>query len=211
MRNDLTYKYYRKNGSREACLVLHGGGTAGVESPFISRIISAVADSRRSVFGFNMPYLERGGQSTSEGLEEEVEALAEVIYFLRGEGYDKITVVAKSLGAIVTSFYLEKNKAANLDVIILGYVIGDVKTAAIAPYTKCVIQGESDRFGGRQAVLDELDRAGFGGKIEVVELAGADHSYRNARGEPEFQPLAIDCLLASLSDSADSQARPDKR
>ena len=178
--------------------MLHGGGTAGIESPFISRIISTVADSQKSVFGFNMPYCERGEETASDNLIEETAALTNVIDFLRKEGYDKITIVAKSLGAIVASFYFEKNKADDLEVVILGYVIGSIKTATIAPYVRCVIQGELDRFGDRQAVLAEISPAGFGDEIRVIELAEADHSYKNTQGKAEYQSLAIDCLMEIL-------------
>ena len=200
MLDKLTYKYYRKNSERQICLVLHGG-MAGIESPFISRIISTVADSQKSVFGFNMPYCERNEETASDNLIEEIAALTDVIDFLRKEGYDKITIAAKSLGAIVTSSYFEKNKAGDIEVVILGYVIGSVKTAAIAPYLKCVIQGELDRFGDRQAVLTEISQAGFGDDIRVIELEGADHSYRSAEGEAECQSLAIDYLLEILDAS----------
>ena len=141
IREDLTYKRYRKSGDKNICLVLHGGGTAGIESPFISEIVAAIADSRRSVFAFNMPYCERGDESSSPDLKEEVEALGSVLDYLRAEGYERTTVIAKSLGAIITIFYLEQTPSPDLAAVVLGYVIGDVKTPAIAPRFGLVIQG----------------------------------------------------------------------
>lgn len=194
LRENLTYKYYRKSGSDRICLVLHGGGRAGVESPFISQLISALADNQSSVLGFNMPYCERGEDQASRNLKEEVAALASVLDFLRRQGYKKITVIGKSLGAIVTSLYLEQNPGADIEVVVLGYVIGDVKTAAIKPKLKLVIQGENDRFGDSDAVRQELGDC----QAETVGIEEADHSYRDAAGAPSLQGEAIRLLLERI-------------
>ena len=191
MREDLTYKYYRKSGQKNIYLVLHGGGTAGIESPFISEIFGVIADSHRSVLAFNMPCCERADESASAGFKEEVEALGSALACLRSAGYERTTVIAKSLGAIVTSFYLEQTPSPNLEVVVLGYVVGDVKTPAIAPNLKLIIQGEKDRFGDGRAVRAEIGSAA----AEVVEIPDADHSYRNPAGQPEYQRAVIQILL----------------
>ena len=175
--------------------MLHGGGTSGIESPFISQIIETIANSNISVLGFNMPYCERGEKETRmPELTEEVEALADVIGYLRGEGYQKINIVAKSLGGIIASFYLDKNPAEDIDVIILGYVIGSVKMGAVVPCLRLVIQGADDRFGDSQAVREELNNR----DTKIVEIPQADHSYRNKDSEPAYQAEAIKILLANL-------------
>ena len=193
IRKDLTYKFYRRKGDGKVCLILHGGGPAGVESPFISEIFQAIADSRQSVFAFNLPYCERGEASTSDGLAEEVEALAAALEHLRAEGYARILVIAKSLGAIVLSFYLEQKPASALEAIVLGYVIGDVKTAAIKPNLISVIQGGEDRFGNGRAVRREIGPA-----ADITEIPATDHSYRNAEKQPEHQPAVIKMLLEKV-------------
>ena len=194
IREDLTYKHYRKSGDKKICLVLHGGGTAGVESPFISAIVAAVADNQQSVFAFNMPYCERRDKLASPDFKEEVEALRAVLEYLRAEGYEKITIVAKSLGAIITSFYLEETPATDLEAIVLGYVIGDVKTSAIKPNLKLVIQGEKDPFGDGRAIRTEIDSS----TVKIVEIPAADHSYQNADGQPEYQQAVIEILLKNI-------------
>ena len=194
IREDLTYKHYHKNGDKNACLVLHGGGTAGIESPFISAIVTAIADSRRSVFAFNMPYCEREDESTSAGLKEEVEALGSVLDYLRAAGHERITVIAKSLGAIITSFYLEQIPSPDLTAVVLGYVIGDVKTPAVVPNLKLVIQGEKDLFGDGRAVRAEIGAS----PAEIIEVPDADHSYRNTDGQPEYQRAVIRMLLEKI-------------
>jgi predicted alpha/beta-hydrolase family hydrolase len=193
-----TYSYYHKRGSKTVYLVLHGGGSEGVESPFISNIIRSLTGTGNSVFGFNFPYCERGEENSSgPELTEETDALNTVVDFLHSEGYEKIAVVAKSLGNIITSFWLEKHPDANVKGVVLGYVIGSVKTEALQGKLKLVIQGENDRFGNAQAVKDEL--AVHSVEAEVVEIPKADHSYRNEQKEPAYQDQAIELLIQKLA------------
>ncbi len=189
--DNVTYKFYHKQSSDRVFVVLHGSGTEGVESPFIAKVIEALTRTGKSVFGFNFPYCERGDESSSgPELTEEVEALKQVVEQLQGSGY-KITIVAKSLGAIVASFYLEQNPSDDIELIVLGYVIEDVKTQAVSDNLKAVIQGENDRFGGVEAVKAELGDI----SASVIEIPSADHSYRNDQKEPVFQDAAIQELL----------------
>jgi predicted alpha/beta-hydrolase family hydrolase len=177
-------------------VVLHGGGPEGVEAPFIANIINSLVGIGQSVFGFNFPYCERGEDSSSgSNLEEEVDSLKMVVDSLHDNGYI-VTIVAKSLGGIVASFYLEKYPNKNIELVILGYVIGDVKTNAISNNLKCIIQGEMDRFGGADAVSKEIGDI----PAEIIEIEGADHSYRNDKKEPVFQNITIDKLLNLLQD-----------
>lgn len=197
MLQDLSYKYYHKRGAKTVHLVLHGGGPEGVETPFITNIINSLSNKGSSVFGFNFPYCERGEENSSgEELTEEIEALNTVVKFLRDEGYEKIVIVAKSLGNIITSFWLEKQPDANIEVIVLGYGIGSVKTEALKGKLKLVIQGANDRFGNAAAVKDELTQHSV--EAAIVEVPDADHSYRNGQKEPVFQDKAIQILLENL-------------
>ena len=115
---------------------------------------------------------------------------------MKNEGYEKITIVAKSLGGIIASYWLGKNADANVEVAVLGYVIGGVKTEFMKSKLKLVIQGENDRFGNAQAVKDELAHGSV--KARVIELPRADHSYRNEQKEPVYQATAIELLAQNL-------------
>jgi predicted alpha/beta-hydrolase family hydrolase len=196
---DLSYKYYHKKGAKTAYLVLHGGGPDGVESPFISSIVESLAKTGNSVLGFNFPYCERGEENSSgPELAEEIDALTTAVGFLKAEGYEKIIIVAKSLGNIITSFWLEKDVGENVSIVVLGYVIGSVKTEALKGKLRVVIQGEIDRFGNAQTVKDEL--AAHNVEAKVVEIPKADHSYRNAQKEPVYQDQAIGLLIQKLNE-----------
>jgi len=193
----VTYKYYRKLNSKTVYLVLHGGGPEGIETPFISNIINALTTTGNSVFGFNFPYCERGEESSSgEELTEETTALDQVVQFLRNEGYEKIIIVAKSLGGIITSYWLEQHPTENVELVVLGYVIGSVKTSALQNKLRLIIQGENDRFGNARAVEEEL--ATFNIEADVVEVPKADHSYRNEQKEPVYQEQTIELLVNKL-------------
>ncbi len=193
----LTYKYYRKLNSKTVYLVLHGGGPEGVESSFISNIINALTATGNSVFGFNFPYCERREENSSgEQLTEETTALDKVVQFLGGEGYEKIVIVAKSLGGITTSFWLEQHPDESIEVVILGYVIGSVKTDTLNGKLRLVIQGENDRFGDATAVTQELGK--YDVEAEVLEVPQADHSYRNEQKEPVYQEQVIELLLSKV-------------
>lgn len=197
MLDTLTYRYYHKAGSKTVCLVLHGGGPEGIETPFIASIINALSNKSASVFGFNFPYCERREeQSSGPELAEETAALNEVVEFLRSDGYTKIIIVAKSLGGIVTSYWLSQCPASDIEVVILGYVIGNVKTPALRNNLRLVIQGENDRFGSAQAVQSELARNDV--KAEVIEVPNADHSYRNEQKEPAYQEQTVKLLSDKL-------------
>jgi predicted alpha/beta-hydrolase family hydrolase len=198
MLQDVSYKYYHKQGSKIVYLVLHGGGPEGIETSFISNIIRRLTSTGNSVFGFNFPYCERGDENSSgPELTEETATLARVVQFLRNEGYEKVVIVAKSLGDIITSYWLEQNKAEAIDVVILGYVIGSVKSEALQGRLRVVIQGENDRFGNADAVREEL--AKYSVRAEVIEVPKADHSYRNKQKEPVHQEEATALLLTCLT------------
>lgn len=198
MLQNLSYKYYHRCGSKIVYLVLHGGGPEGIETPFIANVINRLGETRDSVFGFNFPYCERGEQDSSgETLSEETAALETVVKFLRCEGYEQIVIVAKSLGGITTSYWLEQHEANDIQVVILGYVIGSVKTEALKNVLRLVVQGEKDRFGDGDSVTAEL--AKFSISADVLEVPKADHSYRNEQKDPVHQDEAIDMLIKRLT------------
>jgi predicted alpha/beta-hydrolase family hydrolase len=198
MLQDITYKYYHKLNTKTVYLVLHGGGPEGVESPFISNIITELIGMGNGVFGFNFPYCERGEENSSgSDLAEETITLDIVIRFLRNEGYKKIVIVAKSLGGIIASYWLDQHADENVEVIVLGYVIGSVKTEALKGRLHLVIQGESDRFGNADAVDQDLARYNI--KARVIEVPKADHSYRNESKEPVYQDQVVQLLVQRLS------------
>ena len=187
----LTYKYYRKNGTKIVYIILHGGGPVGVEIDFISSIFDSIAATKNSVLCFNFPYCERVEEASS-GLElkEEIDALKRAVDFAYLEGFSKIIFVAKSLGGIIASYYLEQFPDSQIELIILGYIPSEIKQRAISHYLKLVIQGTNDRFASPIEVKKNV-----GSLVEVIEILDADHSYRNNKKEPVYQETAIKELM----------------
>ena len=188
---ELTYKYYRKRGAKIVYMILHGGGPVGVETDFISSIFDAIAATKNSVLYFNFPYCEREEEASSgPELKEEMDALKRAVDFAYLEGFSKIIIVAKSLGGIIASFYLEQYPDSQIELLILGYIPGETKQRAISNNLKLVIQGTNDRFASPIEVKKNV-----GSLVEVIEIIDADHSYRNSKKEPVYQETAIKELM----------------
>ena len=172
-------------------MILHGGGPVGVETDFISSIFDAIAATKNSVLCFNFPYCEREEESSSGSeLKEEMNALKQAIDFAYLEGFSKIIIVAKSLGGIIASYYLEQYPDSQIELLILGYISSEIKQRAISNNLKLVIQGTNDRFASPIEVKKNV-----GSQVEVIEIIDADHSYRNSKKEPIYQETAIKELM----------------
>lgn len=187
----LTYKYYRKNKSKDIYLIIHGGGPVGVETDFISAIFDTIAKTNSSALCFNFPYCERREENSSgPDLLEEVSTLKQVIDFIHAEGYNRITIVAKSLGGIISSYYFAKYPNKSIDLIILGYIPNEIKQNAISDNLKLVIQGENDRF----ATPSEVQKI-VSNKVAVIEIKNANHSYQDYNKQPIYQKEVINHLI----------------
>lgn len=187
----LTYKYYKKNNSKNIYLIIHGGGPVGVETDFISAIFDTIAKTNNSALCFNFPYCERGEENSSgPDLLEEISTLEQVIEFVHTEGYNRITIIAKSLGGIISSYYFAKYPDKSIDLIILGYIPNEIKQNEISENLKLVIQGENDRF----ATPSEVQKI-VGNKVSVIEIKNADHSYQNHNKQSIYQKEVLNHLV----------------
>lgn len=191
---------FTKTSSDTLDIVLQGG-SYGIESPFMQKVITVCEKSGHSVVAFNFPYFERREErSSGPELKEELETLGKVMKDCQAENYQQIRLVAKSMGAIVASFFLRKlsrEDQARYSIVVLGYVLGGIDLKSFSGKIT-VIQGERDRFGGIDKVKEDL-RGSVSKKINYFEIKGADHSYRNPETkEPVYEEEVIN-LLTSLS------------
>jgi len=191
--HNLTYQYLHRPNSTTAYLILHGI-SEGISSDFIRNIYSTVAATGDSVLALNFPYIDARSKPSPD-MADECAALQTAFDFLQGEGYTNVSIIAKSLGGIVTSHWLEQHPDSNVNVSILGYVLGDVHTAALKGKLHTVIQGANDRFGNAAVIQTELDEHDVTAK--VVEIDNADHSYRDGQGNPSRQEAAMEQLMRS--------------
>lgn len=192
--NNLTHQYSPQPNRETAYLVLHGI-SEGISSDFIQAIYNGLAERGETVLAFNWPYLDAGGKPSKDLVDEQV-ALKSATDFLHGEGYTQLRIIAKSLGGIVTSRWLQQFDGLDVQVGILGYVIGDVMTESLSDKLQVVMQGENDRFGNADAVRSELANRNV--TSMVIEIANADHSYRDPAGQPTHQQEAIEQLLQHI-------------
>ncbi len=125
-----------------------------------------------------------------------MDALKRAIDFAYLEGFSKIIIVAKSLGGIIASFYLEQYPDSQIELLILGYIPSEIKQRAISNNLKLVIQGINDRFASPIEVKKNV-----GSLVEVIEIIDADHSYRNSKKEPIYQETAIKELMKWVKNS----------
>lgn len=188
--------FFTNQNSPVANIILHGG-SKGIESDFIRKIFDRSVAEGFTTIAFNFPYLDRGEENPSgDELIEEVEALSKVVELLQGLGYSKINLIAKSLGGIVSSFYLKRPSDVNFNLTILGFVVGDVKLDDFKGKL-IVIQGNNDRFGNIDAVRQELETQGIT-NATLINIQDADHSYRDESKEPKFEDKAITRLFENI-------------
>lgn len=188
-------------GSDEILDIVLQGGSYGIESPFMQKVIGICQKSGHSVLAFNFPYYERGEDNSSgPELTEELDTLRNLMEKYKAAEYKYIRFVAKSLGAIVASYFLKNLPTAEhrrYSIIVLGYVLGSIGLSNFLGKIT-VIQGENDKFGGINKVKKDLRNA-ISKDIRYIEIPSADHSFRDPKTkEPLFEDEAI-AKLQSLS------------
>ena len=184
-------KYFHKNKSDTLNVLLHGGGF-DIESDFMKKLFDLSKEKGRSVLSFNFPYIDRGEDSASNGLIEESRALEAVLDLVRYELYTKIHLIGKSLGAIVAGRFL---KYSSLDpekysITVLGYVLDDIDIKDFEGKIT-IIQGSEDRFGNILKVKEDMEDA-KSLLIKYYEIEGADHSFRDPKGEYKYVDKAFE-------------------
>jgi predicted alpha/beta-hydrolase family hydrolase len=194
--DEFDHKYSPKQDSRYAFLLLHGIHE-GLDSRFMSDIFEACSETNTTL-AIDFPYLHRDGGKPTKGLIEEQQVVNEAYEILRRVQLAPVYIIAKSLGGIVASQWIEqRSPEPDVQLAILGYVLHDgVQTAALKDHLQVVIQGENDRFGNSQAIRNEL--ADFEVKAQVIGIPGADHSYRNDKGQPAYEQAAIEQLVRAV-------------
>lgn len=123
------FKYFNNNKAETLDIILHGG-SQGMDSPFIQKLITVSRGKGDSVLAFNFPYLDKGKENSSgPELKKELAVLKKVMNFCEASRFNHIRFVAKSLGAIVASYFLkslEKEKHYKYSIVVLGYITGSI-------------------------------------------------------------------------------------
>jgi len=191
-----SFQYIHNSQSVILDIILHGG-SKGIDSPFIQKLITASKNKGDSVLAFNFPYLDRGEENSSgPKLKEELAALKEVMNFCQASRFSHIRFIAKSLGAIVASYFLkslEEKEHHRYSIVVLGYIAGSIDLKGFNGKI-AIIQGEKDRFGDINTVKKDM-ASSVSKDILYFEIKGADHSYRIPETkEPVYEDKVVRLL-----------------
>ena len=187
------FKYFYNNKAKTLDVVLHGG-SQGMDSSLINKIVEASRKKGNSVVAFNFPYIERGEEKSSgPELLEEIGALQSILDFCQADIFDSIRLIGKSLGGVVAGHYLKKldrDQLNKFSLIIFGYDIGYIDLKNF-PGKIVIIQGDKDKFGDVEAVKSDM-RGAISKNIVYLSVKGADHSYRVPETkEPIYEDEAV--------------------
>lgn len=195
--NKLTsFLHFHNSKATTLDVILHGG-SGGIDSPFMQKVFESSKNKGNSVIMFDFPFVEKGEErSSGPELKEELQVLKEMLLVAGFDKFAHIRLIGKSLGGIVASYYLNslsEEERKLYEVIILGYVTGDVKLKEFIGKVT-IIQGEKDKFGNSDVVKKDM-RDAVSRDIIYHEIAGADHSYRNPETkEPIYEGQVLELL-----------------
>jgi len=191
-----SFEFYHNSKSKVLDVVIHGGDY-DINTSFMQKVFNSCKEVGHSVIAFNFPYIERGEEKSSgPELLEELATLQNFLDYSDYKSFEKVRFVAKSLGAIVASFYLDKiapEESNKFSIVALGYVVGSVRLKNFKGEI-AIIQGEKDKFGDINVVKDDLKDA-KSRDIRYFEIKGADHSYKDPETkEPVYVDEAVEIL-----------------
>ncbi len=198
MKKLTSFVHFHNSKAKTLDVILHGG-SGGIDSPFIRKVFQVSKDKRNSAIMFNFPYFEREEDySSGPQLKEELTTLKRMLRIAKFKEFSHIRLIGKSLGGIVASYYLNslrvKERERKLyEVIILGYVTGEVKLKSFRGKIT-IIQGEKDKFGNTEVVKKDLQNA-VSKNITYFQIPNADHSFRDPETkEPIYEDKVINLL-----------------
>lgn len=191
-----SFLHFHNSKATTLDVILHGG-SGDINSLFMQKLFQHSKSKGNSVIMFNFPFLERGeDHSSGPELREELEVLRKMLSIANSDKFSRIRLIGKSLGGIIAGYYLNSltdEEKQLYEVIILGYVTGDVKLKKFTGKIS-IIQGEKDKFGSIEVVKKDMDGA-ISQNITYHQIPNADHSYRNPETkEPIYEDKVIEFL-----------------
>lgn len=160
---------------------------------------------KENVIGITYPFQDRKeDHSSGEELQEELTYLEQEL--LKKENlnnYKEVIFICKSLGGIVANRFIKKYInliSSKINIAILGYITHDINPEYFIGIKKLiVIQGEFDKYGNIDFVKKELKKVNDLFNIELLEVKGGDHSYRNENKQPVYEKDAINKLFHTIN------------
>ena len=181
-------------GRRHVLLVLAHGAGAGQQSPFMVHYATGLAGRGLDVVTFDFAYLSRGRKTPDRAPVLEATFRAAVAGAnardeVRGS---RIAIGGKSMGGRIATHLAAAPEAWPADVpppigvVALGYPLappggrrsGDrVSHLRKLSVAALIVQGTRDPFGGPDEVRDAVFAEGATPPIDVITVAGGDHSF----------------------------------
>lgn len=179
MPTELSYKHkFEHHPDSERAIMLLHGARGGIHSSFMRALWKRFSPVE-TCLAIEFPFIsDDEAERPTRDLSDEVDAVQAGLEFLKNEGVLHTHIIAKSLGGVVASRWLnrESSKKHDVGLSILGFVIGDVETHNLHGNLSVVVQGSEDRFGNAADVKARLARAHV--DAHVFGIPGADHSFR---------------------------------
>ena len=171
--------------ARAAVIVVHGMGVHP-DWALIGALRSGLADYGYTTLSVQMPV--RAASALAEEypalFPDAAERLAAAVGFLHNKGYRKIALVAHSMGARMSNYFLAGSSGAGIDAwVAIGISNGNFADASKLHMPILDIYGERDlppvlqRAAARAAVLRTLKGSA------QIEVAGADHYFAGMEAE----------------------------
>jgi pimeloyl-ACP methyl ester carboxylesterase len=165
--------------ARAAVIVVHGLGVHP-DWALIGALRSGLADHAYTTLSIQMPVLGAGtlGEEYPALFPDAAERLAVAVAFLKSKGHQKIALVAHSMGARMSNFFLARSPDSNVAAwVSIGISNGEIADTGTRRVPILDIFGELDfpqvrqRAAARAAVL-RLHKGSA-----QIEVAGADHYF----------------------------------
>lgn len=190
-----TINYYYSPNSKALTILTHGA-SEGIDSDFMKAAITKVKKSGSSVLVIQMPYKDRGENSSSgPELLEELNATKQALEFVEYNNFSSLKFIGKSLGGIIFSKFLEQ---ANTEVksksslTILGFIYAETVIPS-GTLGVTIIQGEFDKYGTVVKIQEEINKT-ENSNVKLIVIENADHSYRDGNNQPIYQDGVIELI-----------------
>jgi hypothetical protein len=193
----MSYKFI-DNNKKILYLVLPGASN-NTSTGLIKTIVDKLEILQKNVLAVNYPFQDRNEEKSSgeQLLEEQHEVVLAINEVSKNIKWERIIIIAKSLGAVVSTRLLktiQEKYSTNIELHILGCLYEDVNISSEINLEKFVIfQGSRDPYGAIEQVKSKFNNA------EVIVVENGDHSFRNELKEPIYESFVVNSLIEKIS------------
>ena len=181
--------YAAAKPARAAVIVVHGLGVHP-DWALIGALRSGLADHAYTTLSIQMPVLAAGalGEEYPALFPDAAERLAIAVAFLTSKGHQKIALVAHSMGARMSNFFLARTPGSNIAAwVSIGISSGEFTDTGTPRVPILDIFGELDFPQVRQRAAARAAMLRLHKGSAQIEVAGADHYFAGHERELVIQ------------------------